>query len=162
MVVHEPRAVRTALRRHVRHEFAFARQRANRKAVRHGLAEGSQIGSDLEQSLCAADIVAKSGEDLIEDQNHAWVVARQVAQQLLNMASIQGRAHRGNDVGDAALMGQQHVGIAFDDGEITRRDGRLPYRDLHEAVPAVNSASEEPVTCGEVGPVTCGEAGGGG
>ena len=57
----------------------------------------------------------------VEHQHHA----RHEAPQLLHVPGVQGRAHRGHHLGDAHLVGHQHVGVALDDRQVAGL-GRRP------------------------------------
>ena len=66
----------------------------------------------------------------VEDQHHA----RGEAAELLDVAGVQGRAHRGHHLADAHLVGHQHVGVALHHGQVAggrRRRAEpwsIPYR----------------------------------
>ena len=53
------------------HELALAGQRRQREAVGERLAERREIGDDAVQSLRAADVPAKAGDHLVEDEQRA-------------------------------------------------------------------------------------------
>src|SRR5215471_2902954 len=57
------------------HQLALAADGCDREAVRDRLAHRRDIRCHAADRLIAADVVAKSGDDLVENENHALTVA---------------------------------------------------------------------------------------
>ncbi len=96
-------------------EVAPADDGRERMAVADRLAEGGEVRRDADDRLVAAERMAKAGDDLVEDQEHAPPLAERL--QSLRIAGLE------RDAADIV-----HQGLDQHGGDVVRRRRRAPPR----------------------------------